>query len=290
MTQTKTISARVIRKAALRKYGTLTESDAVEEVRRKPRCRIASSAAQEAAKLTRRDGLVLEHLGLVRAIAVNLHEKLPVHVDLDDLVQAGIIGLFDAANKFDADRQDVFSIYAKHRIKGAILDSLRQLDWASRDTRRKHRRVEAAKHDLAATLLRAPTDAEVAEKLGMNMDRWYATKLDLENIGPVSADTRPNQSDDLPAMDFPSKRETQPDFICVQKELRSTLGEAIKTLPERYQQVVHLYYIEDCTMSEIGGTLCINESRVSQIYKQALEIMAVVLGHQGINSIHALQA
>ena len=91
-------------------------------------------------------------------------------------------------------------------------------------------------------------------------------------------------------MEFPSKRETQPDFICVQKEIRSTLGEAINTLPERYQQVVHLYYIEDCTMREIGGTLCINESRVSQIHKRALEMMATVLADYGINSIHAFQA
>jgi len=289
VTQTKTISTRVVRET-LRECAALTESRAIEKVRRKSPCRITSSAGSEAAKLARRDGLVLEHTGLVRAIAVNMHEKLPVHVDLDDLVQAGIIGLFDAANKFDADRQDVFSIYAKHRIRGAILDSLRQLDWASRDTRRKYRQVEAAKHDLAATLLRAPTDAEVAERLGMNMDRWYATKLGLENVGPVSADTRPNQIDDLPAMDFPGKRETQPDFICVQKELRSTLGEVIKTLPERYQEVVRLYYIDDCTMREIGGTLCINESRVSQIHKRALELMAVVLSQHGINSIHALRA
>lgn len=247
-------------------------------------------AAQDAAKLARRDGLVLEHLRLVKAIAVNMHEKLPVHVDLDDLVQAGIIGLFDAANKFDTGRQDTFSVYAKHRIRGAILDSLRQLDWASRDTRRKHRQVEAAKHDLAATLFRAPTEAEVAEKLGMNMDRWHATMLDLENIGPVSADTRPNQADDLPAMDFPSTRETQPDFICVQEELRSTLGEAIKALPERYREVVRLYYIDDCTMKEIGGALCINESRVSQIHKRALEMMAIMLSQHGIHSIHALRA
>jgi RNA polymerase sigma factor FliA len=290
VTQTKTISTRVTCKGAPGACGTLTQSDTVEKVRRRAPCRISSIATQQASKLTRRDGLVLEHVGLVRAIAVSMHEKLPVHVDLDDLVQAGIIGLFDAANKFDADRQDVFSIYAKHRIRGAILDSLRQLDWASRDTRRKSRQVEATKHDLAATLFRAPTDTEVAERLGMNMDRWYAMKLDLENIGPVSADTRPNQSDDLPLIDFPSKRETQPDFICVQKEICSTLGEAIKTLPERYQQVVRLYYIEDCTMREIGGTLCINESRVSQIHKRALELMAIVLGQHGINSIHALRA
>src|SRR5512147_1727494 len=101
-----------------------------------------------------RDRIVLEHLPLVKAIAVRVHENLPVHVDLDDLVHAGILGLFDAASKFNPDKQVVFSSYAKHRIKGAILDSLRQLDWASRDMRRRHKQVEAATRDLAAELQR----------------------------------------------------------------------------------------------------------------------------------------
>ena len=103
------------------------------------------SAEALAARQAQRDRVVLEHLPLVRAIAVRVHENLPVHVDLDDLAHAGILGLFDAATKFDPDKQVVFSSYAKHRIKGAILDSLRQLDWASRDLRRRHRQVEAAR-------------------------------------------------------------------------------------------------------------------------------------------------
>ena len=103
-----------------------------------------------AAKLARRDRVVLEHLPLVKAIAVRVHENLPVHVDLDDLVHAGVLGLFDAASKFNPEKQVVFSSYAKHRIKGAILDSLRQLDWASRDMRRRHKQVEAATRELAA--------------------------------------------------------------------------------------------------------------------------------------------
>src|SRR5262249_27464527 len=125
-----------------------------------------SKAIAEAARLARRDRVVLEHLPLVKAIAVRVHENLPVHVDLDDLVHAGVRGLFDAASKFNPDKQVVFSSYAKHRIKGAILDSLRQLDWASRDMRRRHKQVEAATRELAAVLQRTPTEQEVAEKLG----------------------------------------------------------------------------------------------------------------------------
>src|SRR5215472_12741274 len=127
----------------------------------------ALNGVQQASRMARRDRVVLEHLPLVKAIAVRVHENLPVHVDMDDLVHAGILGLFDAANKFNPEKQVVFSSYAKHRIKGAILDSLRQLDWASRDIRRRYRQVEVATSELMAILERAPTEAEIAEKLGL---------------------------------------------------------------------------------------------------------------------------
>jgi len=243
--------------------------------------------ADAAAKLAIRDRVVLEHVPLVKAIAVRVHENLPVHVDLDDLVHAGILGLFDAASKYDPEKQVVFSSYAKHRIKGAILDSLRQLDWASRDMRRRHKQVEAATRDLASELQRAPTEDEVAKKLGMDVDRWRTMMLDLRNVGLISASTRGNENDDLPAPDFPSKPETQPDSICAREQLRSVLGDAMKTLPERYQKVVLLYYTNEMTMKEIGGILGINESRVSQIHKAALEKMNTALTTNGITSSQA---
>src|SRR6185369_10180148 len=165
----------------------------------------AAKASAQAAKLARRDRVVLEHVPLVKAIAVRVHENLPVHVDLDDLVHAGILGLFDAASKFNPEKQVVFSSYAKHRIKGAILDSLRQLDWASRDMRRRHKQVEAATRDLAAELQRNPTEAEIAERLGIDVDRWRQMMIDLRNVGLVSASTRAGENEDLPAPDFPSK-------------------------------------------------------------------------------------
>src|SRR5271169_6551409 len=116
-----------------------------------------------------RDRIVLDHLPLVKAIAIRVHENLPVHVDLDDLVHAGVLGLFDAASKYNADKQVAFSSYAKHRIKGAILDSLRQLDWASRDLRKRQKLVEAITRELSDKLKRAPTEAEIAEKLGIGI-------------------------------------------------------------------------------------------------------------------------
>ena len=235
----------------------------------------------------RRDRVVLEHLPLVRAIAVRVHENLPVHVDLDDLVHAGILGLFDAASKYNPEKQVVFSSYAKHRIKGAILDSLRQLDWASRDLRRRHKQVEAVTRDLASELQRNPTETEIAGKLGIEVDRWRQMMVDLRNVGLISASTRANDQEELPAPDFPSKPETQPDNMCAHEQLRSVLGVAMKTLPERYQKVVTLYYTNEMTMKEIGGVLGINESRVSQIHKAALEKMQVVLQTNGIGGTQA---
>lgn len=241
----------------------------------------------EESRFAIRDRVVLEHLPLVRAIAVRVHENLPVHVDLDDLVHAGIMGLFDAATKYDSEKNVAFSSYAKHRIKGAILDSLRQLDWASRDLRRRHKQVEAATRDLATQLQRNPTEDEVASKLGVEVDRWRQMMVDLRNVGLVSASTRSSDNEDLPAPEFPTSPDTHPDSICAKEELRSMLATAMRTLPERYQKVVMYYYANELTMKEIGGMLGINESRVSQIHKAALEKMANALAQAGISSAAA---
>ena len=199
---------------------------------RTPICKTKATPSSQAAKNARRDRIVLEHLPLVKAIAVRVHENLPVHVDLDDLVHAGVLGLFDAASKFNPEKQVAFSSYAKHRIKGAILDSLRQLDWASRDLRRRHKQVEAATRELAATLQRTPTESEIAQKLGVDVERWRQMMVDLRSVGLISASSRTAEHDDLPAPDFPSKPETQPDNMCSREQMRSVLGVAMKTLPE----------------------------------------------------------
>jgi RNA polymerase sigma factor for flagellar operon FliA len=196
--------------------------------------------------------------------------------------------LFDAVNKYDSNKQVAFSAYAKHRIKGAMLDSLRQLDWASRDLRRRHKQLEAVTRDLTALLQRAPTDAEVAEKFGVEESRWRQMMVDLRNVGLVSASTRGSEGDELPPPDFPSDPDCQPDVMCAREQLRSVLKDAMKVLPERYQKVVMMYYASEMTMKEIGGELGINESRVSQIHKVALEKMLVALTANGITSSAAL--
>ena len=246
-----------------------------------------TSVLSQAARLSRRDRVVMENLPLVKVIAVRVHESLPVHVDLDDLVHAGILGLFDAASKYNPDKRVAFSSYAKHRIKGAILDSLRQLDWASRDLRRRHKMVEQITRDLSAELHRSPTEEELASRLGVNVKRWRQMALDLRNVGLISASSRPAEHEDLPAPEFPSKPESQPDNICAREQLKEALQGAMNVLPERYKKVVALYYTNEMTMKEIGGILGINESRVSQIHKSALEKMAGALQEHGITSSRA---
>jgi len=231
-----------------------------------------------------RDQVILEHLPLVRVIAVRVHENLPVHVDLDDLVHAGIMGLIDATKKYNPKKQVAFASYAKHRIKGAILDSLRQLDWASRDLRRRHKQIEAATRELAAVLHRNPTQAEVAARLGVGDERWRRMMMELRNVGLISASTRPLDQEESAAPDFPADRDTQPDNICAREQLKVHLKLAMKVLPARYRQVVQLYYAREMTMREIGDVMGINESRVSQIHKSALQKMAGVLQAAGIES------
>jgi RNA polymerase sigma factor for flagellar operon FliA len=247
----------------------------------------ANSKGRTESQKEERDRIILNHLPLVKAIAVRVHENLPVHVDLDDLVHAGILGLFDAVEKYQPEKQVAFSSYAKHRIKGAILDSLRQLDWASRDLRRRHKQVEEATRELAATLHRAPNEAEIAGKMGVDVERWRHMMAEMQCVGLISISARRPDQEDLPAPDYPAKPDTHPDSICAQGELHDLLWEAMKSLPERYRKVVVLYYTKDMTMREIGGVLGINESRVSQIHKSALEKMATALQEAGIESAGA---
>ncbi len=233
-----------------------------------------------------RDQIVLDHLPLVKAIAVRVHDNLPVHVELDDLVHAGVLGLFDAVNKYDSCKNVAFHAYAKHRIKGAILDSLRQLDWASRDLRRRQKQVEAATRTLSMKFERTPTESEMATQLGVTVDRFREMNLDLRVVGLISPTAASDQEPDR-TEDFPADAGMEPDRMCGQRELQTTLARAIGSLPARYQTVVSLYYTRDMTMKEIGEAMGVNESRVSQIHKTALKKMAVVLESEGIHSAAA---
>jgi RNA polymerase sigma factor FliA len=259
----------------------------VSRSQRGPPSKISASAESlKPTQLARRDALVLAHLPVAKAIGRRILATSARHADLQDLVQAGILGLIDAAHKFDPKKHVAFSIYAKYRITGAMLDSLRELDWATRDMRRQQKQVEAARRALEGALLRAPTESEVANKLGMEIGRCQKMMGNL-NVGPVSVSTHANENGDFPTPDFPCSIDIHPDRICARSQLRGLLEDATNTLPVRYQQVVRFYYGSEMTMSDIGRRLAINESRVSQIHKIALQKMATVLHGYGIDSIRA---
>jgi RNA polymerase sigma factor for flagellar operon FliA len=232
----------------------------------------------------RRDQLILEHMPLVTAIAVHIQKSVPVHIELDDLIHAGVMGLFDAATKYRDDKEVAFPTYAKHRIRGAILDSLRQQDWASRDLRKRYKQMEAVTRDLTAKLQRSPTEAEIADAMGLSRRRWQALMVDFRSLGAAAIQQHAGDREEYLLPEPASAPALAPDQVFARSELRHRLETAMKDLPKRYRQVVKLYYERDLTMKEIGGLLGVNESRVSQIHKSALERMQTTLTGTGIHS------
>lgn len=238
---------------------------------------------------TKRDELITEHLHLVTAIAAHVRKSVSVHIELDDLVHAGTMGLFDAATKYRTEKEVSFPTYAKHRIRGAILDSLRQLDWASRDMRKRYKQVEAVTRELTVQLKREPTEAEVASTLGLDARRWQSLMVDFRNMASAAQQTRAER-DEEPLREVPCPPTQYPDQVFAHAEMQRKLQSVIQSLPERHQQVVKLYYEGDLSMKEIGNILGVNESRISQIHKSALTRMQSVLTGSGICSTTAFAA
>lgn len=234
-----------------------------------------------------RDQLITEHLHLVNSIAVHMQRSMRVHVEVDDLVHAGMMGLFEAATKFDAEKEVNFSSYAKHRIRGAILDSLRQLDFASRDLRKRLKLVQTTTQELAAKLHREPTEEEVALAMGMDTRKWQALMVDSRTVSAASATLSRAEREDERFPEVPCAASEIPDHLFAKREMRRRLSTALQVLPTRHQQVVQMYYDHEMTMKEIGEALGINESRVSQIHKSALSRMQVVLTSAGVASSSA---
>jgi RNA polymerase sigma factor for flagellar operon FliA len=215
--------------------------------------------------------VLLEHLPIVRFLARRIHERLPHHVDIEDLVSAGVVGLMDAFQKFDPAKKVQFRSYAQFRIRGAILDSLRTLDWSPRELRRKGRAVEEAIRALTGRLGRAPGEGEVAAEMGLDLEEYQQLLGDLKGleIGTLHVEHNEDSGEEELAY-VPGNPEEDPLFRCLRGELEERLAEAITRLPERERLVMTLYYYEEMTMREIGLALGVVESRVSQIHASAV--------------------
>ena len=222
--------------------------------------------------------VLLEHLPIVRFLARRIHERLPQHVDIEDLVSAGVVGLMDAFSKFDSTKKVQFRSYAQFRIRGAILDSLRTLDWSPRELRRKGRAVEEAIRVLTAKLGHAPNEAEVAVEMTLSLDEYQQLLGDLKGleIGTLHMERNEDSGEEELAY-VPGRPEEDPLFRCLRGELEERLAEAIAGLPDRERLVMSLYYYEEMTMREIGLALGVVESRVSQVHASAVGHLRVAL-------------
>jgi RNA polymerase sigma factor for flagellar operon FliA len=215
--------------------------------------------------------VLLEHLPIVRFLARRIHERLPQHVDIEDLVSAGVVGLMDAFSKFDPAKKVQFRSYAQFRIRGAILDSLRTLDWSPRELRRKGRAVEEAIRVLTARLGHAPGEGEVAAEMALELDEYQQLLGDLKGleIGTLHLERNEDSGEEELAY-IPGRPDEDPLFRCLRGELEERLAEAIQNLPDRERLVMSLYYYEEMTMREIGLALGVVESRVSQVHASAV--------------------
>ena len=215
--------------------------------------------------------VMVEHLPIVRFIARRIHDRLPQHVQVEDLYSAGVVGLLDAFGRFDPSKHVLFRTYAQFRIRGAILDSLRTLDWSPRELRRKGRAVEKAIEMLIAQFHRSPTDIEIAQKLHIPLAEYQRLLGELKGleIGCLHVE-RSEDSDEEEVDLIPGRPDDDPLFRYLDGEMRERLTTAINDLPERERLVLTLYYYEETTMKEIGLILGVVESRVSQIHASAM--------------------
>jgi RNA polymerase sigma factor for flagellar operon FliA len=231
----------------------------------------ADASEPASSVMTDREQLLLEHLPTVRYLARRIHERLPQHVELDDLISAGVVGLIDAFSKFDHTKQVQFKSYAQFRIRGAILDSLRTLDWSPRELRRKGRAVEEAIRSVTHKLGRVPAEQEIAREMDLALPEYQQLLGELKGleIGSLHMERTEDSGDEELAY-IPGSPDEDPLFRCLQGEMKQRLIDAIDELPERERLVLTLYYYEELTMKEIALTLGVVESRVSQIHSSAV--------------------
>ena len=236
--------------------------------------RLARSCDPAAEAHLEREQLILDHMPQIKYIAQRISTKLPSHVELNDLVSAGVLGLLDAIEKFDSSRGVKFKTYAELRVKGAILDSLRNLDWAPRSLRKKSKDLERAHKELEQRMGRPATDQELCVELNLSLEEFHELIDQIKGLNLGSFHEIASQEDDRnsePLVKYvPDAPQLDPFFVFEKSELRNILATAIDSLPKKERLVVSLYYFDELTMKEIGKVLGVNESRISQLHTKAM--------------------
>ncbi len=233
-----------------------------------------------ARELEERNLLLLQHLPQVQFIASRIHKRLPRHVPLEDLVQSGVLGLIEALEKFDPSRNVQLQSYAKVRIRGAILDSLREQDWSPRTLRKKARQIEHASQSWMTRFGRAPSDPEIASQMRISLKKFYRLIGDLHGLEMVSLQAMSFEAGNGHdgARDFPQSTAERQCEACLRGEMSSFLRRAIGQLAPKSRQVLAGYYFEELTMKEVGFRLGVSESRVSQIHTACLSRLRARMG------------
>ena len=233
----------------------------------------SSLATVEDERALQVDTLVLHYLSFVRSIASRMRKGFPNHVELDELVSAGLVGLVDAVHKFDPARDRQFAGYARYRIRGAILDFLRSLDWCPRELRKKKRFIDSNTLALTAYLGREPLEEEVATASNLSLAEYHDLLTRLHHSTIISTNTAARSNDGIETGELPisGSSEDDPLYQCIRNQTRANIAAALDELAERQRLVLTLYYYEELTMKEIADILGIAESRVSQIHAAALK-------------------
>jgi len=227
---------------------------------------------QDITGLSRND-IIRQYAKVAKVVAYKLIKRLPASVELDDLVSAGILGLIDAIDKYDPEKSDNFKKYAEIRIRGAMLDELRSMDWVSRTIRRQSSQLEGTRQHLRRELGRDATDHEMAEELGVDLDQYFALINKLRPVLLVSFENlRPGSDGEQRsfAQFLKDPKALDPSEVTYFRQLQSLLGKLVQELPEKQRVVISLYYFDHVNLKEIGKVLDVTESRVSQLHSQAV--------------------
>ena len=221
-----------------------------------------------------REEVIIQYSPMIKYVANRIAMRLPPHIEVDDLISVGVLGLMDAISKYDSSRGAKFKTYAEFRVRGAILDELRSMDWVPRSIRQKASQVDKVVQGLQAKLRRTPEDEEVAQEMGLSLDQFHDTLNETKSIPIFSLEDlgiAKESGDQQSLLDcLAGKADADPQTQVRLVELKEIIAKAIDALPEKERLMVSLYYYEELTMKEIGAVLDITESRVSQIHSKAV--------------------
>src|SRR6202046_1234754 len=229
-----------------------------------------SLAVSETIGEDERERLILEHLPQVRLIARRIHERLPENISLDDLVSTGVVGLISAIDKFDPTQNVKLRTYAEYKIRGAILDSLRGLDWAPRQKRHRSKQIEKAISAAEQRLKRAPAEDEVAAQLEIPLEEYHEWLVEIRGLNIASLECAGGEQGQDLLNYIPDTADNLPSTLLERSELERLLAESIDEIPEMERTVLSLYYKEELTLREIAQIVHLHESRISQLKSQAI--------------------